>query len=156
MNELVRPLAIALLVGISLIAYLVVLVALFPGRVARVQAAALAMPWRAFALGLVNAGFFGALAVAGFSLAGRAGVLLIPAVLFSAALGIGLSFGFAALAEITGERVFPQATGAGRTARGALVLGLACALPLFGWFLLLVYAGCLGLGAFVVTVFQRN
>jgi hypothetical protein len=43
-----------------------------------------------------------------------------------------------------------------RTAYGAVILALACALPFIGWFGLLPYAGLLGIGAFILSFFQRQ
>jgi hypothetical protein len=124
MNELLRPLVIALLVAIN--DRLHRRVVALPGA-SRVQAVARATPWRAFALGLVNASS-SARWPCGF-LAERAGV---PA---DRPRGIVHSF------------FFPPWF-------SRLVLRLACAADI--WLVSLFVAGCVGLGAFVVTLFQRN
>jgi hypothetical protein len=37
-----------------------------------------------------------------------------------------------------------------------VVLSFACALPVVGWFLLFPYVGFVGIGAFILGLFQRE
>jgi hypothetical protein len=39
---------------------------------------------------------------------------------------------------------------------GTLLLGIGSAVPLAGWFLLFPYAGLSGIGAIILTFFQKN
>jgi len=157
MSENTRPLFFFILVAISLVAFFVVLIALFPQRLAKTSAIADAMPGRAFLVGLVNFLFFGALAVALLALNDRVGhgVLVIPALFFLTPLTMGLSFGLGGITQLLGRRLAPQKTELQRTIWGALTLGFACLLPFVGWFGLLPYTGLLGLGAFIISFFYR-
>jgi hypothetical protein len=155
MNDLLRIAALFALVTLSLIAFFAVLGVLFPLRVSKTYAAIQAMPGRAFAVGLVNGLFFGALAAVLLSLSKGPGVLALPGLLVAALLAVGLSVGVAGVVEIVGERLFPQAGRLGRTAGGTLALWLACLLPFVGWVLLFGYVAFLGLGGFVLSYFAR-
>ena len=39
---------------------------------------------------------------------------------------------------------------------GTAILSFACALPVVGWFLLFPYVGFVGIGAFILGLFQRE
>ncbi len=164
MNELIRLLALLIFGNLSLVAFFVVVSALFPRRVGRTRAVAGAMPGRAFAVGAVNALFFGAIILvllAIMSQVSRGGPLLnvvlgLPAFFLAAAMGAGVSFGWAGVVQLVGERLAPAQNEVRRTAWGALALGLGCALPFVGWFGLLPYASLLGLGAFIISFFHRE
>ncbi len=158
-------LRIALLLGllnIGLVAYFLAIRALFPRRVARARAVADQMPGRSFAIGLVNSLFFGAILLVLLGLGGNINneffrsILTLPAILILTLLGIGLSFGLAGIVELIGERLAPAQTAFRRTLWGTLALSLGSSLPFVGWFLLLPYAGLLGLGAFIVGFFYRE
>ena len=157
MNENTRPIILFVLVTVSLVAFFVVLKALFPHRLAKTSAVADAMPGRAFLVGLVNFLFFGALATAFLALNDRfgGGLLVIPALFFLTPLTLGLSFGLGGITQLLGQRLVPQKTELQRTIWGALALGLACLLPFVGWFGLLPYTALLGLGAFIISFFYR-
>jgi hypothetical protein len=152
------PLILALVFGnLFLIAFILSLGALFPGRLAQTRLVADLMPGRAFTIGLVNALFFTAIALTVSGLADWSGVelLRLPALLVVSALGLGLSFGLAAVALLVGERLRPGAEAVRRAAWGALALSLGSSLPFVGWFALLPYAACLGLGALIISFFYR-
>jgi hypothetical protein len=157
MNDMLRLVGALLFGNLFLVAFVATLVALFPRRLAQTRAAADAMPGRAFTIGLINGLFFSALILAFSAVADRVGNELprIPAVLLLALVGLGVSFGLAAVAELVGERLRPQTAGLVRITWGTLSLSLACSLPFVGWFLLLPYAACLGLGAFIISLFHR-
>lgn len=141
----------------SLAAFFAVLQALFPDRLVRTQELAASTPGRSTLIGLVNFIFFSALGLAFTALADRVGneILRLPTLLILAGLVIGLSFGLAAIAALLAERLVPQSAGWKRSAWGATLLGLACALPFAGWFALLPYTSLLGLGAFIASFFRQ-
>jgi hypothetical protein len=154
MNELLGAIVLAISVEITLVAYLAVMAALFPQRVARARGILEAAPIRSLLVGLVNFLFFGALALALSAAAGEPGqmlalvVLLIPA----AVAGLGLS----ALAQIIARQLKPDALGLAQTAWGGMPLSLACAFPFLGWFVLLPAVLLACLGAVILGWFQRT
>jgi hypothetical protein len=161
MSDIPRNFSIIALLTIGLAAYFLVVGALFPQRVEKIKSIVRSMPGRSFGIGLVNFVFFAALALVLFSLAENAGafikgILTIPAILITAFLAVMLSFGFAALTNIIGERLLPDAVPLKQTLWGSVCLSLACVLPFVGWFLLLPYTGFLGVGAFILGLFQRE
>jgi hypothetical protein len=161
MPDILRFFFIPALLTIGLAAYFLAAGALFPQRMEKVKSAIRAMPGRSFGIGLVNVVFFAVLALVLFSLADGAGAfvrgaLTIPAILITAFLAVMLSFGLTGLADILGERLLPDLPPWKQTLWGGVILSLACALPFVGWFLLLPYTGFLGVGAFILGLFQRE
>ncbi len=161
MTDILRLFFILILLTLALGAYFLVIAVLFTNRAAKTQRVITAMPGRAFGVGLVNFAFFGVIALVLFSLAENAGsvvkiILTIPALLITAALAILLSFGLAGMASLVGERLLPEAASWKRTAFGTMILSFACALPFVGWFLLFPYVGFVGIGAFILGLFQRE
>jgi hypothetical protein len=161
MNEFYRLILwLAALIS-GLIGYFLVLGALFSKRTAKTQAAIAAMPNRALGIGAVNFVFFSVIAFILFSVSDSAGgvvrvILTIPALAIIAALVVALSFGLAGVVNVVGERVLPEASSLKGTIWGTVFLGLACALPFVGWFLMLPYVGLVGIGAFIIGFFQRG
>ena len=161
MTEILRLSFIIILLTIALAAYFLVIGALFANRVAKTQRVMIAMPGRSFGVGLINFAFFGVIALVLFSVAGNAGdfirfILTIPALLITSVLTIMLSFGLAGTSTLLGERIFPDQLAWKQTAWGTMILSFACALPIVGWFLLFPYAGFVGIGAFILGLFQRE
>ena len=161
MTDIFRLSFIIILLTIALAAYFLVIGALFTNRVAKTQRVITAMPGRSFGVGLVNFVFFGVIALVLFSVAGNAGdfirfILTIPALLITAILAIMLSFGLAGMSNLLGERIFPDQPAWKQTIWGTVILSFACALPIVGWFLLLPYVGFVGIGAFILGLFQRE
>ncbi len=161
MTEILRLSFIIILLTIALAAYFLVIGALFANRVAKTQRVMIAMPGRSFGVGLINFAFFGVIALVLFSVAGNAGdfirfILTIPALLITSVLTIMLSFGLAGTSTLLGERIFPDQLAWKQTAWGTMILSFACALPIVGWFLLFPYAGFVGIGAFILGLFQRD
>lgn len=161
MTDILRLLLIVLLLTISLAAYFLVVGALFASRVTKTQRVINQMPGRSFLVGLVNFLFFGVIAVILFSVAENAGgaikvILTIPALSITALLTVILSFGFAGMVNMVGERILPEHSSLKKSAWGTVILAFACALPFVGWFLLLPYAGLVGFGAVILGFFQRN
>jgi len=163
MTDILRLFFIILLLIAAITAYFVVLNALFENRVTKTQRAIIAMPARSFGVGLVNFLFFGVIAVVLLSLtdANRVSnvmrvILLFPTVAVLVFLGILLTFGLAGMVNIIGERIFPDHAVLKQKALGAVILCIACALPILGWFLLLPYVGFVGIGGFILGLFQRD
>lgn len=169
MDGVARQIFLFVAAAVSVVAFFVVLEALFPRRIARTCALAEAMPGRAFLAGMVNFLFFGGVALALFGLGERAGegllkaILSVPAFILLGLLGIGLSLGLGGIAVLVGQRLATRAQrdadGACQwklTARGALALGLACLTPFAGWFILLPYVALTGLGAAILGFVLRE
>ena len=165
MNTVLPITLAALLLTLNLIPLFILLGALFPARLSRTRELTLEMPWRAFAIGMVNSLFFASVGMVSFALAEKVDgilkvALMLPALLILVFLAVGLVFGLGGFAEALGERVqsaaAPAQSGWKRTAWGTLLLGLSCALPFFGWFVLLPYLGWVGIGAFIISFFRRG
>jgi sorbitol-specific phosphotransferase system component IIBC len=161
MNEFYRVVFwLAALIS-GLIGYFVVVGALFSKRLAKTQAAITSMPNRALGIGAVNFVFFSVIAFILFSVSGETDgfvqfILTLPALLITAVLVIALSFGLASVANLVGERILPEASPLKRSIWGTVFLGLACALPFVGWFLMFPYVGLVGIGGFIIGYFQRG
>jgi hypothetical protein len=158
MTDALRLLAIFVFGNLFLAAFFVALQALFPGRIAQTRALAEKMPGRACLAGLINLIFFGVIVLVFSAIAdwARSEIPRLPALLALAIVGVALGFGLAGVVELVGARVRPNAAPLARTVWGALVLSLGSTLPIVGWFALLPYAACLGLGAFIISLFYRE
>ncbi len=161
MTDILRIFFIIILLTIALAAYFLVIGALFANRVVKTQRVITAMPGRSFGVGLVNFAFFGTVALVLFSLAENAGsvvkvILILPALFITAVLAVLLSFGLAGMVNLLGERILPEVTSWKRIVFSTAVLSFACALPVVGWFLLFPYVGFVGIGAFILSLFQRE
>ncbi len=161
MTDILRLTFIIILLTIALAAYFLVIGALFANRAAKTQRVITAMPGRSFGVGLVNFAFFGVIALVLFSVAGNAGdfirfILTVPALLITAVLAIMLSFGLAGTSKMLGERIFTDQPAWKQTTWGTVILSFACALPIVGWFLLFPYFGFVGIGAFILGLFQHE
>lgn len=161
MSDIVRLILIIILLIAGLAAYFLVVNALFGVRVTRTRSVAQSMPARSFGVGFVNFVFFAVIALVLFSVAENTGpflrgILTIPAMLILALLAIVLSIGLAGMVTLVGERIFPDLQAWKQTLWGAICLSFACALPFVGWFLLLPYAGFVGIGAVILGFFQRE
>ena len=152
--QLVQITAALVIVSLMVAAFFVVLSALFPDRIARVQAAAAAMPGRAIVVGLVNWIFFAAVVLALLALTQWTHVqlLALPALVIAAIVALAAIFGLAGVVEMLGARLLVNTPGPRRTGLGAMVLAWACALPYAGWFVLLPYVLALGLGAVILSL----
>ncbi len=161
MTDILRIFFIIILLTIALAAYFLFIGALFANRVAKTQRVITAVPGRSFGVGLVNFAFFGTVALVLFSLAENAGsvakaILILPALFITAVLAVLLSFGLAGMVDLLGERILPEVTSWKRIVFSTAVLSFACALPVVGWFLLFPYVGFVGIGAFILGLFQRE
>jgi hypothetical protein len=151
-------LSVLLLYGtLALVAFFVVLVALFPRRIGRTQAIAEGMPARSFVVGLVNLIFGAAVVLALLALAQWTGIRLlgVPALAVLALITVAVAFGLGGLVQLIGARMLPERPGLRRTAAATLALGWASTLPFIGWFGLLPLAAAWGTGAFILTFFTQ-
>lgn len=157
MNDLYRAVIVIVLGNLVLVPFCLGQDALFPARLARARAVADQLPGRSFVVGLVNLLFFGAVALGFSALADRSGseLLRVPALLLAGALALGLSFGLNAVSALAGARLRPQDSALRQKVWGTLTLSLGSTLPVLGWFGLLPYIGCLGLGAFIISLIAR-
>jgi sorbitol-specific phosphotransferase system component IIBC len=161
MSDIVRLFLIIILLIVGLVAYLLVVNALFAPRTARTRSIAQTTPARSFGIGFVNFVFFAVIALVLFSVAENTGpvirgILTIPAMLILALLTIALSVGLAGMSSLIGERLLPDLPAWKQMLWGTVCLALACALPFVGWFLLLPYVGFVGIGAVILGFFQRE
>ncbi|MBI5353149.1 MAG: hypothetical protein HZB50_10965 [Chloroflexi bacterium] len=161
MDNVLRLFFVTLLLTITLSAYFLVIGALFTERVLKTKNIIQQMPWRSFGLGMVNFLFFGVIALVLLSVSQNAvafvrGILTIPAFAILIFLAILLSIGLTGMVQSLGEKIFPDMAAWKRNLWSTVILCFACALPLFGWFLLLPYVGFVGIGAAILGFFQRN
>lgn len=159
MSDIVRLFLILMLLIAGLTAYFLVLSALFAPRITKTRTIAGSMPARSLGIGFVNFAFFAVIAVVLLSIAENAGpflkgVFTIPAMLILAVLSIALSLGLAGMSNLIGERLFPDFPAWKQMLWGTVCLAFACALPFVGWFLLLPYAGFVGVGAVILSFLQ--
>jgi hypothetical protein len=158
MMQLLQLTALLVFGSLTLTAFFVVLVALFPRRLARTRAVAEAMPGRSMLVGAINLIFFSAVVIALVALNQWTGARLfvLPALAVLAVLLVAATFGLGGVVQLVGERLLPQSSGMRRTVLGTLTLGWACALPFLGWFGLLPLVVAFGLGAFILSLFSQT
>lgn len=163
MTNILNITLIILLLTIALTACVLVISALFPNHLVRIKSTAGTRQGRAFGLGLVNLTFFGTIAIVLLTLVDGNRVpdllrlvLYFPTGAVLALLGILLTFGMTGMAQILGERIFADQNIWRQAAFGAILLGVACALPFVGWFLLLPYIAFVGCGATILGFIQKR
>ena len=155
--DLLRLGAVLIYGSLALVAFFLVLPALFPRRISRTQAIAEAMPARAFVVGLVNLIFGSAVVLALLALGQWTSIQLfgLPALAVLALMAAAAAGGLGGVVQVIGARLLPEQPGPRRTALAALALSWACTVPFLGWFGLLPFAAALGLGAFILTFFTQ-
>src|SRR5688572_28043738 len=162
MSGIFRIFIVILPLTISLAAYFLAAHALFPMRVEKTKAILQSTPRRSFGVGLVNFSFFFIIAIILFSIADNVdnefikGVIMLPGLIILAFIAIMLTFGLAGMTAHVGERIVPDMLPWKQTFWGTVCLSFACALPFVGWFLLFPYIGLVGIGAFILGIFQRE
>lgn len=159
MNDYIGVFVAFFALTLVLVPFFIVVGVLFPKRTAKTQGILDLMPGRAFAVGLVNFVFFVAVGMVLLIVAEQIdgllkAILSFPALVIFTVLAITLSFGLTGVVNLIGERIAPTQSGWQRTLWGTLLLGIGCSVPLVGWFLLLPYAACAGIGAFITGFFQ--
>ncbi len=141
---------------VTLVASFIFIRGLFPERVEKVRATLEAHWKRSFWLGFLNTILI-SIFVFGFgALANNSPVFYLPTFGIYGAFLIGLLFGLTAFLQILGERLFTSSSPIKRDIRAGAVFLLASLLPVVGWFLLFPYVISLGVGAVVLTIFQKK
>lgn len=162
MSDMLRIFFVILILTLGFVAYFLAASALFPQRVAKTKMIGINMPGRSFGIGLVNFSFFSVIAIILISISDKIGngffkgVVIFPALIILASIAIVLTFGLTGIASQVGERIIPDAILWKQTAAGTICLCFACSLPFVGWFLLFPYIGFVGIGAFILGIFQRE
>ena len=161
MDQLIRFLVVFILLVPALFGFFIVINVLFPKRVTKTLTVLHHTPARVFWIGLVNIVFLLPISMLLFSLADITTgplkwIITLPALFFLAVL-LGLaSFGLSSVVNMVGERVTPEQSLLKRTFWSTLLLCLASALPLVGWFLLLPYLLAIGIGGVILGFFQKD
>jgi hypothetical protein len=162
MSGIARIFILVLPLTVSLVAYFLAVQVLFPTRVGKTKAIIQNMPARSFGVGLINFFFFFILALILISISEQIdtefikGVVMLPALLLIGFILVMLTFGLAGMVSHIGEIVLPQASPWKQSAWGTVCLCFACVLPFAGWFLLFPYVSFIGIGAFILGIFQRE
>lgn len=161
MTEILQLFLGVILLTVALAAYFLVFVAFFSNRITKTQRVINQTPGRSFWVGLVNFLFFGVIVMLLFAISENAEnlvrfILIPPAVAITAVLAIILSFGLTGMVNTVGERIFPDQSAWRKTLWGTVILAFACALPFVGWFLLLPYTSLTGIGAVILSFFQKD
>ncbi len=162
MSEILRIFIIILFLTVSLAAYFLATHALFPQRVEKTKTIIQSIPGRSLGIGLVNFSFFSVIAIFLVSISENIsngflkGMVMLPALIIIVFITIMLTFGLAGMTVHVGERIFADAPLWKQTLYGTICLSFACALPFIGWFLLFPYIGLVGIGAFILGIFQRE
>jgi hypothetical protein len=139
---------------VCLPAFFLIMKAFFPARIERIRIVANERTGRALLVGAVNAIFF-------FAVLSALGLLGIgPGEIATAVVAVGVvvmwCFGMAGVVQLVGMRLVPDKEPLHRTVWGTIVLGLACVLPVLGWFGVLVVTSLLALGSFVLSFFGKS
>jgi hypothetical protein len=154
LQNVVAGLILIVLLGSGLAGLLALCGAIFPAPIERAQRIAEQMPRRAFAVGLLNALFFGLIAAACGSQGDLGGLLAL--LILTGLLGY-IAVGLTAVAALVGARLAPPAWGPlRRLLAGALALELAALVPLVGWVAVPALAGLTGYGALIIALLRRG
>lgn len=164
MTDILQALLTIISLAISFAAYFLIVGVFFSTRIAKTQRVISQTPRRAFGVGFINLLFFGAIALVLLMLTNGDNrvdnwvriILFFPTLAVLALIGIVLTFGFAGISNVIGERIFADEKPVKRNMLGVVVLCVACALPFAGWFLLLPYLAFTGFGAVILGFFQRD
>lgn len=145
---------------ISVDAFLTILVLFLPGPTERARTAVVTMPGRVFALGFVNALFFGTiafvLAAIGGQLPSALNSLFVLAALSITIVLVALSLlGVAAQVALLRDRLGADPLGMGGLLRAGGLLLLGTAAPIVGWFILAPIVLLVGLGAAILALAGR-
>jgi MFS family permease len=156
-----EPLVLTLIsiIGIVILgSFFTALLALFPKLIQRTARAAKLMHGRTLIIGILNVAFFAFLTIGlGFLSEQTASSLLqIMTMVLIGLILIGLGLGLAAMALLMGEQIVPQRPEIQQIAAGSGLLILSSLTPYLGWFLLLPYLFCRGVGGLFLAIFRRK
>jgi hypothetical protein len=160
MEELIVAILIGIIGGVTLAAFLAVMVILLPNMSGRVSRTMASMPGRSFVLGAINfIFFFGVAAVLsqiGQGIGGFfGGIFSLSALFITFMLLLLLGIGLAGLVRIISERVYDsKPVSIGQLLRSAVLLVGAGLAPFVGWFVLTPLALFIGLGATIIALVQ--
>lgn len=157
MIEILPLVLLVSLSGLCLVMLFTAIEAFFPDIIAATRYTSEDAHGRSFLIGLLNFVFLALLMTWLGSLADRlgAGFLGYIAIVFFVLLAIGLTFGVSGMAGYIGLRIWPEDSSWKSTAKGGALLTLACLTPYIGWFGMLPYIAFRGLGAYLITLFER-
>jgi hypothetical protein len=156
-----EPLVLTLIsiIGIVILgSFLTALLALFPKLIQRTAMAAKRMHGRTLIIGILNVAFFAFLAM-GLGFLGdqsASSLLQILTIVLIGLILVGLGLGLAAMALLMGEQIVPQRSEIQQIAAGSGLLILSSLTPYVGWFLLLPYLFCRGVGGLFLAIFRRK
>jgi hypothetical protein len=159
--ELLGLILLILVGGVTLISMFAAIHLLLPGPVEKASLNLENHFRKAFLVGLVNLLFlvllmlgviWAANAIGGFV----AGPLTLVVALIAILLVVFTLNGLVALASLLGSRIGPTRSPLLSDLRGGLLLILACLTPYIGWFVFTPFVLCLGLGASVLALFQKE
>jgi hypothetical protein len=146
---------IALVIGAGLAALTVLGNTLLPDFVRRGRDNATQHFWRAFLIGFVNLLFFGVITLA--LTRAQIGLLKVVGVIVATVLLAFLVVGASIVARIVGEKLRPNdASVTKQVLAGIVTIELAELFPLVGWIVVPLVAASTGLGAVILTLFQRR
>jgi hypothetical protein len=161
MDQLFRVVIVFVMLTLSLFGFFTVMNVLFPKRISQTQKILQKPVGRPFGIGLVNILFFLPISLLLLSLGDVTSgplkaIIMVPALFLLAVLLSLASFGLLSVVNMVGDQITPDQSLLKRTFWSTLMLSLACALPLVGWFLLLPYILIIGVGAVILGFFQRG
>ena len=157
MREPFFLLTLVILIGFCLVAFFLILDALFAGLVAGIARSAEEKPGKAFWVGLINLVFLAAVAIGLISLTETTAlglVVAIPGLIISIFVVAGIVLGLGGMMRLIAGLVFPGKDGWKSKASSAGMMTLGCLAPYVGWFGLLPYLGLRGFGAFILHLVE--
>jgi hypothetical protein len=147
-----------IIIWLCVIAFFLIVEALFAKIVEQCRVIVEENPGRSFWIGLVNTIFFSALIALFFFLAGRIEqpLIAVPSVILFMIFIIGSIFGFSAVIQVIGDRIFTEFSGFRKKSYSAGLIMLGCLTPYIGWFGLLPYILIVSFGAFAFRTFTYH
>jgi len=148
---------LVVLIGFSLVAFFIIIEALFGELVEGVSRSAEEKPGKALWVGLVNTVFLIAIAIGWIGLAETIVfglVFAVPVLAVGIFVAAGIVFGLAGMVRLIAGLVFPGKDGWKSQASGSGVFILACLVPYIGWFGLFPYLVLRGFGAFILHLIE--
>ncbi len=137
-------------------AVILVFIGFFPTFTVQGAAIVRQSPRWTLLVGLVNAFFFGTIALILLALGQNVSEIFhLPALLFLLGLAAGVLFGLPGLTTLLAERLWPEKQPTVRCGYAAALLVLAALMPFVGWFLLLPGLLVMALGVCLLVLLDR-